>query len=94
MIDVTTARTVALRTYLPALIVVMLLFVAILSAFVAGYAMSKRRHRSVLHSVLFAASVSITVYAVLDLDDPRFGLIRLDAAEDVLRQLHASIRAV
>ena len=40
MIDVTTARTVALRTYLPTLIVVLLISVAILSAFVAGYAMT------------------------------------------------------
>jgi hypothetical protein len=92
MIDVTTARNVALRTHLPALIFVLLVAVAVLSAFVAGYAMSKRPQRSAVHGVLFAAAVSITVYAVLDLDNPRFGLIRLDAAENVLHQLHDSIR--
>lgn len=42
--------------------------------------------------MLFAAAVSITVYTVLDLDDPRLGLIRLDAAEKVLHQLHDSNR--
>lgn len=92
MIDVTTARTVALRTRLPSLIFALLIIVALLSAFVAGYAMTERKRRSILHAVLFAAAVTATIYAVLDLDDPRFGLIRLDAAEQVMRALRDSIR--
>ena len=91
MMDVTTARTVALQTRLPALVLCLLVVMALLSALLAGYAMAKRHIRSLLHIVLCAASVSITVYAVLDLDDPRSGLIRLDAAERVLGQLHDSI---
>ena len=91
MIDVTTARTVALRTHLPFLVFALLIVVALLSALIAGYAMSKRKSRSLLHMVLYAASVSMTVYTVLDLDNPRSGLIRLDAAENVLLQLHDSI---
>src|SRR4029079_8805700 len=66
MIDVTTARSVALRTHLPSLIFGLLMAIAMLSAFVAGYAMSRRPQRSVIHAVLFAAAVSITVYTVLD----------------------------
>lgn len=92
MIDVTTARTVALRTRLQSLIFGLLIAIALLSAFVAGYAMSKRRRRSVVHALIFATSVTFTVYAVIDLDDPRFGLIRLDAAEQVLHRLRDSIR--
>ena len=92
MMDVTTARTVALQTRLPALILCLLVVVALLSALLAGYAMAKRKARSLLHVVLCAASVSITVYVVLDLDDPRSGLIRIDAADRVLGQLHDSIR--
>jgi hypothetical protein len=42
--------------------------------------------------MLYAASVAATIYIVLDLDDPRIGVIRLDAAEAILRQLHDSIR--
>jgi hypothetical protein len=37
-------------------------------------------------------TVSLTIYAVLDLDNPRVGLIRLDATEQILGQLHDSIR--
>jgi len=92
MIDITTARKVAMYTHLPSLIFGLLISVALLSGLLAGYAMAKRRSRSWLHLVLYAAVVSITVYAVLDLEYPRYGLIRLDAADNNLRQLRDSIR--
>ena len=92
MIDVTTSRTIALRTHLPVLIFVLLTWVALLSGLLAGYAMAKRKSRSWLHVILYAAVVAVTIYAVLDLDDPRSGLIRLDAADNALRQLRNSIR--
>jgi hypothetical protein len=92
MIDITTTRTVALFTRLPDLILWMLVSVALLSALLAGYAMARRRRRSWLHALVYALSVAVTVYAVLDLDNPRAGFIRLDAAEDALTQLRDSIQ--
>ena len=92
MIDVTTARSVAARTRLPGLVLALLLVIALLSALTAGYAMAKRKRRSVLHDLLYAAAVAITVYVVLDLDNPRYGLIRLDATDKILHDLHDSIR--
>jgi hypothetical protein len=91
MIDVTTVRTVAARTRLPGLVLVLLFVIALLSALTAGYAMAKRKRRSVLHDVLYAAAVATTVYVVLDLDNPRIGLIRLDATDKILHDLHDSI---
>jgi hypothetical protein len=92
MIVVTTARTVALRTHLPPPILALLMAVAFAGALLAGYAMAKQGRRSLFHLLVYTAAVSITIYTVLDLDDPREGLIRLDAAEAVLQQLHDSIR--
>jgi hypothetical protein len=92
MIDVTTSRTVALHTHLPSLIFALLVAVALLSALVAGYAMSKRRSRSWLHVVVYSLVIAITVYAVLDIDDPRSGLIQLQAADQALLELRDSIR--
>jgi hypothetical protein len=91
MIDVSTARTIAMHTQLPALIFVLLTGVALVSGLLAGYAMAKRRSRSWLHLLVYAVVIAITVYAVLDLEYPRFGLIRLDAADQALRQLRDSI---
>jgi hypothetical protein len=92
MIDVNTSRTVALHTHIPSLIFSLLMIVALLSGLVAGYAMAKRRSRSWLHMLVYALVIAITIYAVLDLDDPRSGLIRLDAADNALLELRDSIR--
>jgi hypothetical protein len=92
MIDVTTARAIALDTHLPALIFLLLICVALLCALLAGHAMAKRKHRSALHMILYAAIISVTIYAVLDLDEPRSGLIRLDRADQALIELRDSIR--
>ncbi len=92
MIDVTTAHTIASRTRLPTLILVLLLAVALLSALIGGYAMAARTRRSPLHIALYAVIVSLTIYTILDLDNPRVGLIRLDIAEQSLKQLQDAIR--
>lgn len=92
MIDVTTSRSVALKTHLPTLILNLLVVVALLSALLAGYAMAKRRSRSWLHIVVYALTVTVTIYAVVDLDYPRSGLIRIGAADDALVKLRDSIR--
>jgi hypothetical protein len=92
MIDVTTARTIALHTHLPPLIFGLSIVVALLSALLAGYDMAKRRRRSSLHGLLYAVVIALTVFTFLDLDYPRFGLIRLDAADSALIQLRDSIR--
>ena len=92
MIDVTTARAIALDTHLPPLIFLLLVLVALLSGLLTGYAMAKRKRRSLLHMFLYAAVIAMTIYAVLDLEYPRSGLIRLDPADKALIELRDSIR--
>ncbi len=92
MIDIATARSIALHTRLSLLIFYLLIGVALLSGLFAGYAMAKRERRSLLHLFLYAAIISIIIYAIVDLDDPRSGLIRVDAADNALMQLRSSIQ--
>lgn len=92
MIDVTTARTVALHTHLPSLVFALMIFVALLSGLLGGYAMAKRRSRSWPHMLLFSLILTATIYIVIDLDYPSLGLIRLESAEQVLTELRRSIR--
>jgi hypothetical protein len=63
-----------------------------LTGLLAGYAMSKRQSRSWLHILLYAVLISGTIYAIFDLDNPRYGLIKVDAADKALLQLRDSIR--
>ncbi|MEQ1609297.1 MAG: hypothetical protein ABL956_10085 [Hyphomonadaceae bacterium] len=95
MIEIATERKVALGTHLPGLVLSLLIGVALLSGLLAGHAMARspghamarQGRRSLIHGGFFAAAVSLTIYTVLDIDDPRSGLVRLDAAERVLQDL-------
>jgi hypothetical protein len=42
--------------------------------------------------LLYAAVIAATVYTVVDLDNPRSGLIRLQAADNAMTKLRDSIR--
>jgi hypothetical protein len=92
MIDVGTARAVALETHLPTLILGLLVGAAVSSGLLAGYGMAKRRDRSWFHGVAYAALLALTVYTVIDLDHPRFGLINIDAAYRPLIELRGAIK--
>jgi hypothetical protein len=54
--------------------------------------MSPAKQRNWLLTVIFSMAISMTVYVVLDLDNPSLGLIRLSAAEKVLAQLRETIK--
>jgi hypothetical protein len=92
MIDVGTARAVALQVHLPVLILGLLVGAAISSGLLAGFAMAKRRILSWFHAVAYAALLALTVYTVIDLDHPRFGLINIEAAYQPLVELRQAIR--
>jgi hypothetical protein len=90
--DVATARTIALHTHLPDLVFALLIAVALLSGLTAGHALARRPGRSWFHNFLYASVVAATIYVVLDLENPRSGLIRLEAADSALSGLRDSIR--
>lgn len=92
MMDVTTERGVAFQAHLPDLVFYLLMFIALMSALLAGYGMAKRKKRSLLHMFLYAACVAATIYAVSDLEHPRSGLIRVDSADQALSQVRDLMR--
>jgi len=91
MIDVTAARAVALNTHVPTAILALLVGVALISAFIAGYAMEKPGRWHFFYAAIYSVAVSLTIYTVLDLDNPRAGIIRLQVADQALRELRESI---
>jgi hypothetical protein len=92
MFDITTTRTAAVQMHPPTVIFAMLGFVALACALFAGYAMAGSRSRSLVHGVGFVIILTLTVYVILDLEFPRVGLIRVDAADKVLANLRESMR--
>lgn len=84
MIDIATTRTMALQLHPPRIIYALLLGLGLLCALLAGYRMASGQHRSWLHILGFTVITVIIVYVMLDVEYPRSGLFRLEAADQVL----------
>jgi hypothetical protein len=84
MIDITTTRTMALQIHPPRIIHTLLFCLGLLCSLLAGYRMSSSKHRSWLHILAFVVITVAIVYVVLDVEYPRAGLFRLEAADQVL----------
>jgi hypothetical protein len=91
MIDITTARAVSLQTHPPIVIFAMLAVLILAGSVLAGYAMAGRRERSFAHILGYAAIVTFVVYVIVDLEFPRYGLIRINAADEVMVELRKSM---
>ena len=48
--------------------------------------------KSKVHMFIFAAILAITVFVIFDLEYPRLGLIRIDAADQVLVEVRQSMK--
>jgi hypothetical protein len=66
-----------MQNHVSPVIVALLLLLAFSGAALAGHAMAVRLNgRSVLHALLFAVVIAATLYVMIDLEFPRYGLIR------------------
>jgi hypothetical protein len=90
MIDITTTRLVSMQMHPPSIVFIMLVVLALLSALLAGYSMAESKSR--MHMLVFAAILAITVYVILDLEYPRLGFIRIDAADQLLQEVRQSMK--
>jgi hypothetical protein len=91
MLDISTTRLMWTRIHPPAVVYVMLVTLSLLAAFLAGYNMASSQGRSWIHMITFAAVIAATVFVILDLEYPRLGIIRVDAADQLLSELRRSM---
>jgi hypothetical protein len=82
-------RLLAMRVHPPNVIFGMLALMSLAGALLAGYAMAPNRNW--LHEIGFAATVAFAVYVIIDLEYPRFGLIRVDSFDQALIELRAKM---
>jgi hypothetical protein len=93
MIDITTTQAVATQNHPPFIIFFLLGLFSFASAMLAGYGMARNKNRSWLHMLVFAIMMSFAVYVILDLEFPRMGLIRIDAADQLFYDLLKSMKS-
>ncbi|MET0988379.1 MAG: DUF4239 domain-containing protein [Steroidobacteraceae bacterium] len=92
MFDIASTRAMAGRTHPPLIIFIMLVAVVLAGATFVGYGMAGGRSRSWLHVLGFAIVMTLTVYVIIDLEYPRVGLIRVDAADQMMTVLRETMR--
>lgn len=92
MIDITTTRFDASQRHPPLIIFAMLFILALLCAWLIGYASASAERLNWTHVVGYAFMVMLTIYVIIDLDYPRYGLIRLDFAQEPLEEVRRTMR--
>ncbi len=92
MIDITTTRLVSTQTHPPEVVFYGLGLLVLATSLLAGYGMAGSKHRSWMHMMVYALIMASTLYVILDLEYPRFGLIRIDAADQLLIDVRNSMK--
>lgn len=90
MIDITATRQNAFNMHPPAIVFLLLFAFSGGSAFLAGYSMTARNH-SWFYMIALAIAVTATIYATLEIEYPRMGLIHLSDTDQTLISLRNSM---
>jgi hypothetical protein len=61
-----------------------LILLALASSLIAGYGMGDSGKQEWLHTLVYAIELTVTVYTIIDLEFPRFGIIRIDRYDQAL----------
>ena len=91
MIDITTTRAMATRIHPPGIVYGMLFATAMVAALLAGYNSAGGKTRAMLHAIGLASIVTIALYVIIDMEHPRFGFVRVDSVDEVLRELRRTM---
>ena len=92
MIDITATRVTATNNHPPPVIYLLLATLSLIGALLVGYGTSSNKDRSLLHQGTFALVTSLAIYVIVDLEYPRLGLIRVDAADQALIDVRSGMR--
>ncbi|HSW84302.1 MAG TPA: hypothetical protein VLH12_12545 [Usitatibacter sp.] len=93
LIDMTGTREALAEVRTPGAIVTLLMLLTVACSFLAGYGLAGAKSTSRrLHMVGFAVVLAGVIYIVLDYDQPRVGLIRVDFADEALESAVSSMK--
>ena len=81
----------ARRIHPPSLIFAMLGIAAVATAIFAGYGIASGASRNWIYIVGVAATIAIATYVILELEYPRLGLFRVNAMDQTLVELRATM---
>jgi hypothetical protein len=91
MFDIAEERYWVTERHPPPAIFVILMLLVLVSALLAGFGMAEAPKQSKLHAVGFAAVTAVALYLIVDLEFPRLGFVRVDAFDQELIELRATM---
>ena len=93
MIDITSTRAIMLKTHTPPVVLAVLVVLTLVCSMLTGNGLARKRTRGLpLHAFGFALVLTATIYVIVDLDHPRFGLIQLDYVDQALADVLAGMK--
>jgi hypothetical protein len=84
LFEVARLRVGASEKHPPQIVYAMLFGLGLGGSLLAGFGMAAAKVRSWIHMVIFAATLTVTLYAVTDVEYPRLGLIRIENFDHIL----------
>lgn len=92
MIDITNTRFWSTQTHPPLVIFALLSALTLCCALFAGYGMSAAAERNWFHRLGFSLVLAAAVFVIMDLEYPRFGLIRIDAFDQAIVDVREAMK--
>jgi len=92
MFDIAATRAARNYTHPPNAIFAMLVALALVSALLVGFRMAGDDSRSLVHTVVYAGVLALVIYLILDMEYPRLGFIRTDAADRALVEVREGMK--
>jgi hypothetical protein len=92
MFDSATTRDLYAVAHPPAVIYGILAAAVLASSLLAGYGMAGSMKANRLHMICYALMITLTVYVTLEIEFPRVGLIRIDAADAAFVDMRAGMK--
>lgn len=87
MFDLENTRVSMTKIHPPLFIFVLLVCLVLLNSVLAGYSISHNKLLSSLHVISYAVVISLTVYAIIDMEYPRLGIIQITDFDQVLAEV-------
>ena len=91
--DASSTRETLTRAFTPTPILFFLTALTMLCAFLVGEATARSGGNVWLYRILFATAISAAIFIVVDLDNPRTGLIRISQVDALLSSTEKSLKA-